>query len=99
MSFISRVFSGAVRAVTAPFNILKTGVNFALSEAKTVFSAGKELLSGNFLGAAGTLLGGTLKNAVGAGVNLALDGNPLTAFAHGALTDSTGWTGNQSWTG
>lgn len=97
MSFISRVFSGAVRAVSAPFNVLKTTVNAVIAEAKTILDAGKELMKGNILGAGSTLIGGTLKNAVNAGVSLAVDGNPVSAFAHGALSDSTGWTGKQSW--
>ncbi|MCC7071639.1 MAG: hypothetical protein IT383_09965 [Deltaproteobacteria bacterium] len=97
MSFISRVFNGAVRAISAPFNVLKTGFNALLAEGKTILQAGSELLKGNFLSAAGTLIGGTVKNAVNAGVSLAVDGNPVTAFAHGALTDSNGWTGKQGW--
>ena len=97
MSFISRVFSGAVRAISAPFNIVKTTVNAVIAQAKTVLSAGSELLKGNFLGAASTLIGGTVKNAINAGVSLAVDGNPVTAFAHGAISNSTGWTGKQGW--
>jgi hypothetical protein len=97
MSFIGRIFNGAIRAVSAPFNVLKTSVNALLSEGQTVLSAGSELLKGNVLGAAGTLIGGTVKNAVNAGVSLAVDGNPVTAFAHGALTDSNGWTAKNGW--
>ena len=97
MSFISRMFNGAVRALSAPLNILKTGFNAIIAQAKTVFTAGSELLKGNFLSAGSTLIGGTVKNAVNAGVSLVLDGNPVTAFAHGAIADSNGWTGKQSW--
>lgn len=97
MSFISRIFNGAIRAVSAPLNIFKTGFNALLAQGKTILSAGKQLFSGNILGAAGTLIGGTVKNAINAGVSLAVDGNPVTAFAHGALADSNGWTGKQSW--
>jgi hypothetical protein len=97
MSFISRIFNGAVRAVSAPFNILKTSVNFLIAEAKTVLRAGKQLFSGNILGAGATLIGGTLKNGINAGVSFAVDGNPVTAFAHGAVANSNGWTGKQGW--
>ena len=97
MSFIGRIFNGAVRAISAPVNMLKTGINAVISQAKTVLSAGSELLKGNFLGAASTLIGGTVKNAINAGVSLAVDGNPVTAFAHGALANSNGWTGKQGW--
>lgn len=97
MSFIGRIFNGAIRAVSAPLNIFKTGINAVIAQAKTVFSAGSELLKGNFLGAAGTLIGGTVKNAVNAGVSLAVDGNPVTAFAHGAISNSNGWTGKSGW--
>lgn len=97
MSFIGRIFNGAVRAVSAPINIVKTSFNALLAEAKTVLKAGKQLLSGNILGAGSTLIGGTIKNAVNAGVSFAVDGNPVTAFAHGAISNSSGWTGKQGW--
>jgi hypothetical protein len=99
MSFLSRIASGAVRAISAPFNIAKTAVNAVISEAKTIGSTFSEIGKGNYLSAASTLIGGTVKNAVGAGVDMALDSNPVTAFVHGAVTDNTGWTGTNSWMG
>lgn len=97
MELIGRIFNGTVRALSAPVNVVKTTVNAVIAQTKTVARAGGELLKGNILGAGATLIGGTVKNAVNAGVNLALDGNPVTAFAHGAISNSNGWIGDAGW--
>ena len=68
MGFLSRVFNGVARAVTAPIRAAITPFTFAFNELKTVAKAAGNLFGGGFpyihpFNAAGTLISGTISNA------------------------------------
>ena len=92
MGFLSRVFSGVARAVTAPIRAAITPFTFAFNELKTIGKAAGALVGGGFpyihpFKAIGELLGGTISNATRAGVNLLEGANPALAFAEGFARD------------
>lgn len=82
----ARAFTSVGRAAMSPFtfafNTLKTGVN----------TLGK-LAHGDVGGALKEAVGGTIKNAVSAGLDVAEGGMPLLAFAHGTVTGKVGILG------
>src|SRR4051812_35560718 len=92
MGFLSRVFNGVARAVTAPIRAAITPFTFAFNELKTVAKAAGNLVGGGFpfihpFKAIGTLLSGTVSNAARAGTNLAEGAFPALAFAEGFARD------------
>ncbi len=91
MSLGSRIMNGGIRALFAPINTERSLITGGLSQGRTIFQALGQLLQGQLLQAIGTLLTGTIANAIGTGTNLALGGNPLTAFMQGAITDRNGF--------
>src|ERR1043165_7789329 len=92
MGFLSRVFNGVARAVTAPIRAALTPFTFAFNELKTIGKSAMALVGGGFpyihpFKAMGELLSGTVSNATRAGVNLAEGAFPALAFAEGFARD------------
>ncbi len=88
MSFIGRLAKGAVNVLTAPIRALTVPFTFAAKMLGTGLKAMGQLATLHPLKAMGTLVGGTAKNALDAGITLASAGNPAIAFADGFARDS-----------
>lgn len=85
MGLIGRLFNGVTRAVTAPLRAFAAPFTFAFNMLKTGVETLGKLAKGDLGGALSTLVGGTIKNALNAGMALAQGGMPLLAFADGMV--------------
>ena len=88
MSFLGRIAKGAVSVLTSPIRAAMVPFSFASKMLGTGLKALGQLATLHPLKAMGTLVGGTAKNAMNAGITLASAGNPAIAFADGFARDS-----------
>lgn len=89
MGLLSRVVNGAIHAATSAGRAAFTPFTFAFDMAKTAFKTLGKLASFDIVGAGKELVGGTVKNAARAGLNLAEGGMPALAFAEGFARDKS----------
>jgi|GEM_PF-1946307 len=83
MGFIGRLAKGAINVLTTPLRVATLPFRFALNMGKTALSTLGKLAKFDIGGAISTLVGGTLKNTLNAGITLAAAGNPFASFMQG----------------
>ena len=88
MGLLGRIFHGAVNTLTAPLRVAALPFTFAAKMLGTGLKTLKQLVTLHPINALKTLIGGTAKNAMDAGVTLFSAGNPAVAFVDGFARNS-----------